>query len=120
MTPRRRADDQDDAGVLSRQVQPVARLIKWAWAIAGAVAIALAGLYSLDRTLALAAAREAVEARVTPLEKRVDDHLSNARAMREVMDRYVQEQRALNRSISRKLDALCRSNPRADCPLGDE
>lgn len=120
MTPRRRADDQDDQGVLAREVQPVARIIKWAWAIAGGLAIALAGIYSLDRTLAMAAAREVVETRIRPIEIRVDDHLSNARAMREVMDRYVQEQRNLNRSISRKLDALCRSNPRADCPLGDE
>lgn len=120
VTPRRRADDNDDEGMLSRRAQPIARFIKWAWAIGAAVAAAAVGTYTLDRSLASAAARDVVEARVAPLERRVDDHLSNARAMREVMDRYVQEQRALNRSISRKLDALCRSNPKADCPLGDD
>lgn len=120
MTPRRRADDTDDSGVLSRQAAPIAHFIRWGWAIAAALAAALAATYALDRRLAVAAAQEVVEARVGPVERRLDEHLASGRALREVMDRYVQEERAARRSMLRKLDALCRSNPRADCPLGDD
>jgi hypothetical protein len=112
---RRRQDNIDDEGALSRQSTG-------AWKLLGLIGSILtaAGLFiAFDARQARAAAKDVVEARVGPVEKRLDDHLSSSRALREVMDRYVQEQRDTNHVMRQKLDALCRANPRADCPLGE-
>lgn len=111
---RRREEDMDDEGVLQRRARPAWQLL----ALVATIAVGLTGLVAWDARAAAAAAREVTEARVAPVERRLDDHLAQSKALREVMDRYVLEQRDLNRTISAKLDALCRANPRADCPLG--
>lgn len=90
-----------------------------AWTVlllVGSILAGAAGVIAVDHRLAIAAAQDVV----APVEKRLDDHLSSARAMREVMDRYVAEERQSRRALTKKIDALCRANPRADCPLGDE
>lgn len=77
------------------------------------------GTVAFVESQALKVARPLVEARVAPLEK-IDLQLQ-ARVQKIEAD--VIDQRALDnnfrRNVMRKLDALCRAAPKANCPLGD-
>ena len=117
MTPRRHDDDLDP---ISEAYRPTANLARLTWLVGGAVVSLLVGAYFLDHRLATAAAAEIVEARVGPVERRIDDHLAQSRAMREVMDRYVIEEREQRRLLTRKLDALCRASSRPQVCLGED
>lgn len=114
MTPRRH-DDEDDEGVLSRRARPAWGLILMIGTVlAGASAVLAAQNY-----VAVAAAQDVVAVAVAPVEKKIDDHLAAVQPKQDLMMQYVQEQREINRAMSKKLDALCRASPKANCPLGD-
>jgi hypothetical protein len=108
---RRREGDDSDAGVLQRGASGAWRLIIFIGTVITGAAVVVGMVHRVSVY--------AAEGVVAPVEKRLDEHLANSRAMREVMDRYVEEQRDMNRTVSKKLDALCRANPKADCPLGE-
>jgi hypothetical protein len=107
----RRHDDENDDGALSRRARPAWGLLALIGSIlAGAGAVAAAG-----HTVARAAAQEVVR----PVEKKIDDHLAAMVPTRELMMSYVQEEREARRMLLRKIDALCRASPQAQCPLGE-
>lgn len=107
----RRIDDENDDGVLSRRARPAWGLINLiASVLAGAVAVLAAG-----RVLAIKAAEEVVR----PVERRIDDHLAQIPPTRELMMRYVDEERESRKMLMKKVDALCRASPHANCPLGE-
>jgi hypothetical protein len=93
---------------------PAARPAWNVFLLVGAIVSGLAAFLTADRYLAVSAAHDVV----LPVEKRLDDHLSQSKALREMMQQWVQEQRSQNRTVSKKLDALCRASPAANCPLG--
>lgn len=110
MTPRRRADDMDDSGALARKAKP-------AWQLIGLIAsILVAGgmAVAASRAVATEAAKEVVQ----PVSRKLDDHLARMEPLQMLMQEYVREQRENNRAVSRKIDALCRAAPSANCPLG--
>ncbi len=120
MTPRRRDDDPEDMDVLGKRFRPAAQLLRFAWLIGGGLVALSAGLYALDHRLAVAAASELVEARVAPVERKLDDHLTEMRGKRELMDVYVRQQTEALGLLNRKLDALCRASARPQVCLGGE
>ena len=101
----------DLAAVFSKESRPAWRMVL----LLAAVVSALAFYVAVDRRLAIAAASEVV----TPIERKIDQHLAEMKPLREQMMNYVEEERAARKSMARKLDALCRANPSAHCPLGD-
>ena len=120
MTPRRREDDTDDVEVLGRRYRPAAQLLRFAWLVGGGLVALSAGLYALDHRLAIAAASELVEDRIVPVERKIDDHLTEMRGKRELMDVYVRQQTEALGLLNRKLDALCRASARPQVCLGGE
>lgn len=76
--------------------------------IIGAIAAAGLTLMSQDHKWAVAAAQEVV----APLEKKVDDHLSKDEVKAAQSDRE-------RHRIFLILNALCKANPRAECPQGE-
>jgi hypothetical protein len=111
MNPRRREDDSDDAGVLNRQARPAWRLFVLIGSVLGGGAAAAAAAQSVAKTEA--------QSVVAPIERKIDDHLAAVVPTRELMQQFVSEQRDQTRMLSRKIDALCRATPQAQCPLGD-
>ena len=91
----------DAESALSRDARPAWRLV----VLVAAIVSGLIGLVAVDHRLAVAAAQEVV----TPVDKRVT-----------AVETLLQESREDRRSVSRKLDALCRAIPEAKCPLGDQ
>ena len=99
------------AAVFNRDARPA-----WRMALLLATVIgALAAYVAADHRLAIAAASEVI----APLDRKIDQHLAEMKPLREQMMNYVEEERAARKSMGRKLDALCRANPSAHCPLGD-
>jgi hypothetical protein len=111
MNPRRREDDQDDAGALSRRARP-------AWGV-----ITLIGSVLVAGGIGIAAAQNVANTEaqkvVAPVERKIDDHLAAVVPTRELMQQFVSEIKDQNRMMNRKIDALCRANPHAQCPLGE-
>ena len=99
------------AAVFSKDARPAWRMVL----LLSTVGAALAAYVAIDRRLAIAAASEVI----APIDRKIDQHLAEMKPLRDQMMNYVEEERAARKSMARKLDALCRANPEADCPLGD-
>ncbi len=101
----------DLAAVFSKDARPAWRMAL----LLGTIIGAMAAYVAIDHRLAIAAASEVV----APLDRKIDQHLAEMKPLREQMMNSVEEERAARRSMGRKLDALCRANPHANCPLGE-
>ena len=101
----------DLAAVFSKEARPAWRMALLLATVVGAMAFYVA----IDHRLAVAAASEVI----APIDRKIDQHLAEMKPLREQMMNYVEEERAARKSMGRKLDALCRANPSAHCPLGD-
>lgn len=82
------------------------------------VGTVLMGAFVAGTAVAAIAGYEAQKA-VTPLEKKVDDHLSAMVSERRIMDLYVVQQSKSVEAINKKLDALCRASARPTVCLGE-
>jgi hypothetical protein len=111
MTPRRRDDDVDDDGALSRRARPTWHVLT----LIGSILVAAGLGVAAAQTVATSEAQKVV----APVERKIDDHLAAVVPTRELMQQFVVEQRASMQMMSRKIDSLCRATPQAACPLGE-
>jgi hypothetical protein len=109
MTPRRRDDDVDDDGALSRRARPTWQVLT----LIGSILVAAGLGVAAAQTVANSEAQKVV----APVERKIDDHLAAVVPTRELMEAFVDEQRQFNRDARRQLEALCRASPHANCPL---
>ena len=107
----RRQDDEDDTGALSRRARPT-------WSVLILIATILTGA-GVVLAAEHAVAKAAAESVVAPVSRKLDDHLAAMIPTRELMQAYVAEERESRKMLTRKIDALCRATPQANCPLGE-
>lgn len=107
----RRQSDDDDTGALSRRARPTWSVL----VLVGGILTAAGAVLASEHAIAVQAAKGVV----APVERKLDDHLAAMVPTRELMMSYVAEERAARQMLTKKIDALCRANPQAQCPLGE-
>lgn len=75
--------------------------------------VAVAAVYFLDWDTKRAAAAAATV--VGPVDRKLDEHLTEVREARKRMEDWAQRNDSRGDRIERKLNALCQANPRAAC-----
>lgn len=106
--PERRHERRED----SRNASLVKILIAGTLGLVTGTAGATIAFGSWVRDLAAEAAKPVIEARIDPVEKRLERHLAETEMRLPQMMEYVKEERQYRRQTSRKLDAICRAMER--------
>jgi hypothetical protein len=62
--------------------------------------------------------RVQAEAVVAPVAQKLDVHIAIQSRTEDALTNWLEEEREARKQAAKKLDALCRANPQAKCPLG--
>jgi hypothetical protein len=107
----RRTSDEETDGVLTQHASTAWRVIKLVAVVLGAGLTVIQGA----RLFVASVAADVV----APVSMRLDTHLAATGVARDFMERFAKENIESRKQMNQKLDALCRANPHANCPLGE-